>query len=83
MENELSREINLRIHRMAQTMNDPGIQYVCECGAFNCDAWLSPTYDEFAQVAADRGSFLVAVGHERTEMKVVRRGRDFYVARFV
>jgi hypothetical protein len=75
-ENEsLFRQVNERVEELAGNLDLP-TQFVCECGRAGCDARLSVPLDEYERVRAHGRRFILAAGHERSEVEKVIDERD-------
>ena len=59
----------------------PRVQFVCECGDLECLERLELTRTSYEQVRSDPRRFVVAPGHEDTDVEhvVARRERYFVV----
>jgi hypothetical protein len=75
----LFREFNERVEGLAG--DSPRIRLVCECGDLECLERLELTRTSYEQVRSDPRRFLVAPGHEDTDIEqvVARRERYFVV----
>jgi len=78
---EICRDVNLQIFELSGWLAGDG-SYFCECGDATCGATvvtLSPL--EFTDVITVPGQFVVARGHERPGMEIVRELRGYFVVR--
>ena len=79
------REVNERIEGLqrhfALTEQEP-LQLVCECDRLGCVEKLSVTLDAYERVRADPACFVVAPGHEDSEVEdVVDTGGRYVIVR--
>jgi hypothetical protein len=80
----LFREVNERIDDLAVLApnRDELSQYVCECQNVSCAELIAMPQEDYRQVRRDPAEFVVAPGHERTELEeIVRRGEGWLVVR--
>ena len=73
----LVRELNERIdglHRSSAV-----VDYVCECTQKTCMTTLCLSSDEYQEVRAIPGRFLVAVGHAGADQRIVEETRRYQV----
>jgi hypothetical protein len=85
---DLYRAVNERIQELTAPgagFDASGIQneYVCECGDPSCRTNISLLWQEFAEIAAEPGHYLVAAGHLGRDIEVIRRGSDYTVVRWL
>ena len=73
----LFREFNERVERLAG--DSPRIDFLCECGDLDCLERLSLTRTTYEQVRSDPRRFVVAPGHEDTDIARVVARREGYV----
>lgn len=71
----LIREVNERIKDLAEQL-DGRVSFLCECGDENCSACVLLTLADYESLRAMRTWFLVASGHERSELGRVVEERD-------
>ena len=73
----LFRDVNERIAESAQRFEAEATQFVCECADPGCAHRLEATLDEYEEVRADGATFMLAPGHEHTDIErvVARRSR--------
>jgi hypothetical protein len=82
----LFREFNERVEDVAEAF-DPReegdslrIDFVCECGNLDCLERLELTRAAYEEVRSDPKRFVVAPGHENTQVeRVVGRGKGYFV----
>jgi hypothetical protein len=82
----LFREFNERVEDVAEAF-DPReegdslrIDFVCECGNLDCLERLELTRAAYEEVRSDPKRFVVAPGHENTQVeRVVGRGESYFV----
>lgn len=71
------REVNERIVELTnRAASAPRL--VCECESTTCAETIEVTPEEYEQVRADPGCFVVATGHEVAGVEVVVARRDGY-----
>ncbi len=78
------REINDRLESDARSLLGDGesIEFVCECGKFDCALSVALTLPEYRDVRADDRQFAVLPGHEIPDTEdVVDRTERFVVVR--
>jgi len=78
------REINDRLETDARSLLGDGetIDFVCECGKFDCALSVPLTLSEYRAVRADDRLFAVLPGHEITDTEdVVDRTERFVTVR--
>jgi hypothetical protein len=85
-ENEaVFREVNERIEGLQRTFAlsaDEPLQIVCECDRIQCAEALHVAVEEYERVRHDSAMFLVAPGHEDSEVEdVVDSGGDYLIVR--
>jgi hypothetical protein len=75
LENErLFRSANERIDERRRELDVDGrTPYLCECEEPTCTELIRLTLEEFRQVSANRGQFLIAPGHPTRGDPVERR----------
>ncbi len=73
----LFRDVNERIAESAQRFDADGTDFVCECADPNCTERVEATLEEYEDVRSDGATFLLAPGHEQTDIErvVADRGR--------
>jgi hypothetical protein len=73
----LFRDVNERIAESAERFDAESTQFVCECADPGCAHRLEATLDEYEEVRADGATFMLAPGHEHTDIErvVARRSR--------
>jgi transcription initiation factor TFIID subunit TAF12 len=67
----LFRDVNERIAESAQRFDASSTQFVCECADPGCTHRLEATLDEYEDVRADATTFMLAPGHEHTDIERV------------
>jgi hypothetical protein len=67
----LFRDVNERIAESAQRFDASSTQFVCECADPRCTHRLEATLDEYEEVRADGATFMLAPGHEHTDIERV------------
>jgi hypothetical protein len=79
----LLREVNERIEEVGKRLqvlpDDESLDFRCECGRDECQAFVSMTVGEYEHVRADNDRFAVAPGHEDEEIERVVERRVRYV----
>ena len=70
----LFRGVNERIATSARRFGGDDASFVCECDDPQCTDRVRVTLAEYEEVRADGASFLVAPGHENSEVEEVRSG---------
>jgi hypothetical protein len=76
----LFRDVNERIAESAERFDASETEFVCECSDPNCTHRLEATLEEYEQVRADGATFLLAPGHEHSDIeRVIERRRRFNV----
>jgi hypothetical protein len=77
------RAVNREIERVTQQSGggpEDRLEVICECGADGCSATLEITPAEYDDAHAQRDRFVVAPGHEDTEIeRVVTRAERYLV----
>ena len=73
----LFRDVNERIAESAERFDATGTEFVCECSDPNCTHKVPASLAEYEQVREHPATFLVAPGHEHTDIEQVvsDRGR--------
>jgi hypothetical protein len=70
----LFRDVNERIAESADRFNAGDAEFVCECADPACAQRVPATLDQYEEVRSDGTHFLVAPGHELTDVeRVVKR----------
>ena len=71
------RDVNERIAQNAEALGQGRPEFLCECSDPNCTERVDATLGEYEEVRADATTFLLAPGHEATEIErvVADRGR--------
>ena len=67
----LFRDVNERIAESAQRFAASSTQFVCECADASCTHRLEASLDEYEEVRADGATFMLAPGHEQTDIERV------------
>ena len=67
----LFRDVNERIAESAQRFDASSTQFVCECADPGCTHRLEATLDEYEDVRSDGTTFMLAPGHEHTDIERV------------
>jgi hypothetical protein len=76
----LFRDVNERIAESAERFAAESTQFVCECADPGCTHRLEATLNEYEEVRSDGATFMLAPGHEHTDIeRVVARKNDFNV----
>jgi hypothetical protein len=76
----LFRDVNERIAESAQRFDASRTQFVCECADPNCTHRLDATLVEYEEVRADGATFMLAPGHDHSDIeRVVAVRRGFHV----
>jgi hypothetical protein len=80
MTEALFRDVNERIAESAERFDADRAEFVCECGDPNCTERVSVTLSEYETVRADPATFIVAPGHEQSDIeRVVTERRRFKI----
>lgn len=70
----LFRDVNERIAESADRFNAHDAEFVCECADPACAERVPATLDQYEEIRSDATHFLVAAGHELTDLeRVVKR----------
>jgi hypothetical protein len=79
----LLRELNERIDEVGKglraSQDDQPLDFRCECGRSDCDAFVSMTEGEYQHVRADNDRFAVLPGHEDEQIERVVERAERYV----
>lgn len=76
----LFRDVNERIAESAERFDAESTQFVCECADAGCTHRLEATLTEYEEVRSDGATFMLAPGHENTDIeRVVERRHRFNV----
>jgi hypothetical protein len=79
----LLRATNREIERASEELGDDEareIEVLCECGRGGCRSLIPVTIDEYNRIHGERDRFIVASGHENTEIEhVVERADDYCI----
>jgi hypothetical protein len=79
----LLREVNDRIEQVGEHLRvrpaDDRLDFRCECGRPECNAFVSLTVREYQHVRGDNDRFAVVPGHENPEIERVVERREHYV----
>jgi len=76
----LFRDVNERIAESAERFDASSTQFVCECADPGCTDRLAATLNEYEQVRSDGATFMLAPGHEHTDIeRVVERRSRFNI----
>jgi hypothetical protein len=67
----LFRDVNERIAESAERFDAEQTEFVCECSDANCTHRVTASLAEYEQVRAEPTTFLVAPGHEQTDIEHV------------
>jgi hypothetical protein len=73
----LFRDVNERIAETAGRFDAADTEFVCECSDPNCTHRIEASLTEYEEVRDDPTTFLIAPGHEQSDIEQVvsRRGR--------
>ena len=73
----LFRDVNERIAESSERFDAPSAEFVCECSDPNCTHRVDASLAEYENVRDEPTTFLVAPGHEDTDIErvVSDRGR--------
>jgi hypothetical protein len=77
----LVREVNLRIQTLSLALEVP-LEYVCECAGHRCLELLPMECDEFAEVLAQPGCYIVAAGHDGPGDELISQRPGYLVVRW-
>ncbi len=76
----LFRDVNERIAESAERFDAESTQFVCECADPQCAHRLEATLDEYEEVRSDGATFMLAPGHEHSDIeRVVERKTHFNI----
>lgn len=79
----LLREVNERIEEVGKRLqvlpDDESLDFRCECGHDECEAFVSMSVGEYEHVRADNDRFVVVPGHENEDIERVVERRTGYV----
>ena len=76
----LFRDVNERIAESAGRFAAPDAEFVCECADPSCAERVPATLNQYEEVRSDGTHFLLAPGHEVTEVeRVVKRPHRRFV----
>jgi hypothetical protein len=76
----LFRDVNERIAESAHRFDASSTQFVCECADPNCTHRLEATLVEYEEVRADGATFMLAPGHDHSDIeRVVGRRGGFHI----
>jgi hypothetical protein len=80
----LLREVNDRIEEVGEHLSvmpaDDKLDFRCECGRPDCDAFVSLTVSEYRHVRSNNDRFAVVPGHEDPQIeRVVERAERYLV----
>jgi hypothetical protein len=81
-ENEATfREVNETLQEKAMELDLSGgrTPYLCECDDERCTQVVLLTGEEYEQVRASPRAFVLAVGHESSDDRLVRQSPDYVV----
>lgn len=67
----LFRDVNERIAESAQRFEAPSTQFVCECADAGCTHRLEATLVEYEHVREDGATFMLAPGHDHSDIERV------------
>lgn len=73
----LFREVNERLKEISSTLSF--MEFICECGHEDCTKTLAVAGHEYDAVRANPTHFLLAPGHEITEVERVVEDNDRFV----
>jgi hypothetical protein len=74
----LFRDVNERIAESAERFDAEHTEFVCECSDPNCTHRVTASLAEYEDVRAEPTTFLVAPGHEQTDIERVVSDRGRY-----
>jgi hypothetical protein len=75
----LFRQVNERIEKVNQALGEgDSADFLCECGDDTCTEPVTLTLDEYEGVRADATHFVIAHGHEVTDVERVVAQTDRY-----
>jgi hypothetical protein len=74
----LFRDVNERIAESAERFDAERTEFVCECSDPDCTHRVSASLAEYENVRADPTTFLLAPGHEESDIEQVVRDRGRY-----
>ena len=80
----LFRDVNERIAESAERFDADSTEFVCECADSGCAHRLEATLDDYEDVRGDGTTFMLAPGHEHTDIeRVVQDRGGFRIVRKV
>jgi hypothetical protein len=74
----LFRDVNERIAESAERFEAEHTEFVCECADASCTHRVTASLAEYEDVRAQPTTFLVAPGHEQTDIEQVVSDRGGY-----
>jgi hypothetical protein len=75
----LFRQVNERIEDVSRELDsDTPTDFLCECGDEDCTAPVSVTLSEYEEVRRNPTYFLIAHGHDVTDVEQVVKETDRY-----
>jgi hypothetical protein len=75
----LFRQVNERIEEVNEALGEgDSADFLCECGDETCTSPVSLTLDEYERVRAEATHFVIAHGHEATDVERVVAQTDRY-----
>jgi hypothetical protein len=74
----LFRDVNERIAETADRFESTAANFVCECADASCTQRVDVSLQEYEHVRADPATFVLAPGHEITEVERVVAERGSY-----
>jgi hypothetical protein len=77
--NVLFREVNERVVEVSRQAVEGEIEILCECGEDACLAQITLTAGQYDAVRGIRSRFVVAPGHEDTQVERIVETRAAYV----
>ena len=73
------RAVNEQIEKLGETFDASATEFVCECADAACTARVSVPLDDYEEIRADPGRFLVVAGHQRADAERVVEDRGDYL----
>ena len=72
------REVNERIHELAEQCDLEAAIFICECSTEDCGEFMALELDEYKAIRSSPTLFVVAPGHETLKVENVVETNDRY-----
>jgi hypothetical protein len=72
------REVNERIHELAEQFDLESAIFICECSTKDCGEFIALELDEYKAIRSSPTLFVVAPGHETLKVENVVETNDRY-----